>query len=205
MAPATTRKEPRQWLLGAAAAATTVALLAAACMLQGAQAFVPAPSSLLPRTTTTTTTHSASTAAPAASSPLRLLQPFVGAAGRRGRLAPLRMSTKGANNNQMSPEAYTEKAWDAITRLPQLATRMEAQYIDTEILLKSLLEDGPGALANRILFKAGVKVPALEVELDAFAAAQPKVPDAQNKVCGSVCVLCGVVEACCGLEVRIVA
>jgi len=90
------------------------------------------------------------------------------------------MSTK--NNNQMSAESYTEKAWDVITRLPQLATRLECQFIDNEILLKSLLEEGPQALANRVFFKAGVKLSQLETELDNYIASQPKVPDASNKV-----------------------
>ena len=176
------RKKPRRLaLLGAATAtATAVAVLAAsASCLQGAHAFVPAvpPRLLLPRTAALKTTTAAAGATP--------LFPFFGrpqGAGRgRQRLTQLRMST-APNNNQMSPESYTEKAWDAITRLPQLATRLEAQYIDTEVLVKSLLEDGPGALANRIFFKAGLKVPALEADLDAYIAAQPKVPDAQNKV-----------------------
>lgn len=33
------------------------------------------------------------------------------------------MSAKGTSNNQMSQESYTEKAWEVIMRLPQLATR----------------------------------------------------------------------------------
>eukprot|EP00624_Nannochloropsis_granulata_P003299 evm.model.NODE_26797_length_23647_cov_22.651287.2 len=102
------------------------------------------------------------------------------AAGPRARRSVAMMSTKG--NNQMSPESYTEKAWDVITRLPQLATRLEAQFIDNEILLKSLLEEGPQALAYRVFFKAGVKVSQLETELENYIAAQPKVPDASNKV-----------------------
>ena len=93
-----------------------------------------------------------------------------------------RVVMMSTSNNQMSPESYTEKAWDVITRLPQLATRNEAQFIDTEALLKSLLEEGPQALANRIFFKAGVKVSQLEADLDKFIASQPKVPDAPNKV-----------------------
>lgn len=174
------RKKPRRLVALLGAATATATAVAVSC-LQAAHAFVPAapPRLLLPRTaalkTTTTTT--------AAAAPLL---PFFGrpqGAGHRGqqRLTQLRMST-APNNNQMSPESYTEKAWDAITRLPQLATRLEAQYMDTEVLVKSLLEDGPGALANRIFFKAGLKVPALEADLDAYIAAQPKVPDAQNKV-----------------------
>jgi hypothetical protein len=104
--------------------------------------------------------------------------------GTRKSSTRLMMSTKA--NNQMNPESYTEKAWDVITRLPQLATRAESQFIDTETLLKSLLEEGPQALANRIFFKAGVKVSQLENELEAYIASQPKVPDAPNKVC--VCI-----------------
>lgn len=102
------------------------------------------------------------------------------AAGPRARRSVAMMSTKG--NNQMSPESYTEKAWDVITRLPQLATRLESQFIDNEILLKSMLEEGPQALAYRVFFKAGVKVSQLESELENYIAAQPKVPDASNKV-----------------------
>ncbi len=105
------------------------------------------------------------------------------ATGRRaGGSRVVMMSTKGAGNNQMSPESYTEKAWDVITRLPQLATRHESQFIDTEMLLKSLLEEGPAALANRIFFKAGLRVSQLETELESYIASQPKVPDASNKV-----------------------
>lgn len=107
------------------------------------------------------------------------------AAGHRARRSVAMMSTKG--NNQMSPESYTEKAWDVITRLPQLATRLESQFIDNEILLKSMLEEGPQALAYRVFFKAGVKVSQLETELENYIAAQPKVPDASNKVRFCMC------------------
>jgi len=115
--------------------------------------------------------------------------PRAAAPGHRARRSVAMMSTKG--NNQMSPESYTEKAWDVITRLPQLATRLESQFIDNEILLKSMLEEGPQALAYRVFFKAGVKVSQLETELENYIAAQPKVPDASNKVPFFVCVLWG--------------
>jgi len=171
------RKEQQQQRGGGkmAAALFLGAVLAAALPLamqpQGAQAFVPPPAPF--RLSATTTTKATTTALPL---------PFFGARRARGASRVVTMSTKGGANNQMSPEAYTEKAWDAITRLPQLATRFEAQYIDTEVLLKSLLEDGPASLANRIFFKAGVKLSLLETDLDAYIAGQPRVPDAQNKV-----------------------
>lgn len=183
-APRKKPRWPRCFALWEAATATAAAAVALSC-LHGAQAFVPVvpPRLLLLRTPTT------GAAAPAAAVGTAPLLRFFGRSGdaSQRRLTQLRMSTS-PNNNQMSPESYTEKAWDAITRLPQLATRLEAQYIDTEVLVKSLLEDGPGALANRIFFKAGLKVPALEADLDAYITAQPKVPDAQNKVSWCCCV-----------------
>lgn len=95
------------------------------------------------------------------------------------------MSAKGSANNYMSPESYTEKAWEAITRLPQLATRYETQYVDSELLLKSLLDEGPTGLAQRILFKAGAQLPKIESELDKYISSQPRVSDTQNKVMGN--------------------
>lgn len=95
------------------------------------------------------------------------------------------MSQPRPSSNQMSQEAYTEKAWDAITRLPQLASRYESQFVDTEHLLKALLDEGPGGLANRIFFKAGAQTSKLETDLDNFLQSQPKVSDPSNKVMGN--------------------
>ena len=95
------------------------------------------------------------------------------------------MMSQRPNNNQMSQESYTEKAWDSITRLPQLATRFESQFVDTEHLLKALLDEGPSGLVSRIFFKAGVQTTKLENELDAFIQSQPKVAGSNNQIMGS--------------------
>lgn len=42
------------------------------------------------------------------------------------------------------------------------------QVVETELLLKSLMDDGPQGLAHRILDKAGVDVAALAADLDTF-------------------------------------
>jgi len=103
----------------------------------------------------------------------------------RTRAGGVVMLSQRPSNNQMSQESYTEKAWDAITRLPQLATRFESQFVDTEHLLKALLDEGPAGLVSRIFFKAGVQTTKLETELDAYIQSQPRVSDSSNKVMGN--------------------
>lgn len=176
-AAATSASHPRG--RGQAALLLTTILLPVATL-----AFLP-PSLLSPwQSKSVTTTFSGSKATTTVSSHVKtmfqssVISALVSSHQRRSS----RMVMMSTSNNQMSPESYTEKAWDVITRLPQLATRNEAQFIDTEALLKSLLEEGPQALANRIFFKAGVKVSQLETDLDKFIASEPKVPDAPNKV-----------------------
>jgi ATP-dependent Clp protease ATP-binding subunit ClpB len=103
----------------------------------------------------------------------------------RGFGALVMMSSRPAND-QMSQDSYTDKAWEAIARLPQLASKYQCQFLDPELLFRSLLEDGPQGLASRILFKAGAKVQTLESELERHLAGQPKVAGAAsaNKVRG---------------------
>lgn len=61
--------------------------------------------------------------------------------------------------------------------------RYETQTVESELLLKSLLEEGPSSLANRILFKAGVGVSKVEEELEKYVSSQPRVSgDATDKV-----------------------
>jgi hypothetical protein len=62
------------------------------------------------------------------------------------RKRPLSMQTSGATgggSQALNPELFTEKAWEAITRLPQLADENGAQMVESELLLKSLLNEGP--------------------------------------------------------------
>jgi len=90
-----------------------------------------------------------------------------------------------SGSSSLNPDLFTEKAWDAVARLPSLADENSAQMVESELLLKSLLNEGPQGLANRILYKAGADVPGLEAELDKYIASQPRVSDNSNKVMGS--------------------
>ncbi len=71
------------------------------------------------------------------------------------------------------PETYTESAYAAMGSLPGLAGSHKASQIESELLLKALLQSGPDGLASRILTKAGVNVKKIENSLDAYITKQP--------------------------------
>jgi len=74
---------------------------------------------------------------------------------------------------QPNPETFTLKAWEAITAAHQLARTRKSQALESEHLLKALLEQKD--LAVRILEAAGLEVAALDRELEQFFAKQPKL------------------------------
>ena len=89
---------------------------------------------------------------------------------RRG--GALRMMAAGGD---MDPERFTEKAWEAIAAMPKLADEAQAQIVETELLLKALLDQGAQGVAWRALARAGADVAALVREVDRRVAAGPRV------------------------------
>jgi ATP-dependent Clp protease ATP-binding subunit ClpB len=81
-----------------------------------------------------------------------------------------------------NPKDFTEKAWQVITRTLDVAKQAKHQQMETEHLLKSLLEqDG---LAIDIFTKAGVDVSKLREKVDKYIQVQPKVGDNTNVYLG---------------------
>lgn len=79
-----------------------------------------------------------------------------------------------------NPNQFTEKAWEAIVRLPELAKQNQQQQIESEHLLKSLLEqDG---LASSVFSKADVSVQRLRDRADEFIAQQPKISNTGGSI-----------------------
>jgi ATP-dependent Clp protease ATP-binding subunit ClpB len=72
-----------------------------------------------------------------------------------------------------NPQQFTEKAWQAIVRTPDIAKQHKHQQIETEHLFKALIEDE--GLATSILNKADVSVQKLRDKTDEFINRQPKV------------------------------
>ena len=72
-----------------------------------------------------------------------------------------------------NPQQFTEKAWQAVTNTLDVAKASQQQQMESEHLLKALLEqDG---LATSILSKAGVNLSQFRQELENYIQKQPKI------------------------------
>ncbi|MCT7954262.1 ATP-dependent chaperone ClpB [Laspinema palackyanum] len=72
-----------------------------------------------------------------------------------------------------NPNQFTEKAWAAIAQTPDLAKQAQHQQIESEILMKALLEQE--GLSSSILNKAGVNIQQMRDRTEQFINRQPKV------------------------------
>jgi len=79
-----------------------------------------------------------------------------------------------------NPNQFTEKAWEAIARTPEIAKANKQQQLESEHLLKSLLE-GEG-LAESVFAKAQVNLSRLRDKTEQFIAAQPKLSNVSESV-----------------------
>jgi len=79
-----------------------------------------------------------------------------------------------------NPNQFTEKAWEAIAHTPDLAKAVFQQQIETEHLMKSLLEQE--GLAVSILNKAGANLAKLRDRSEQFIQRQPKVSGSGSSV-----------------------
>ena len=81
---------------------------------------------------------------------------------------------------QPTAEQFTEKAWAAIMAAQQLAQNRRHQQLESEHLLRALLDQE--GLAGRILDKAGVSTPALQTAVDTYLSQQPSLTNAPDSV-----------------------
>src|SRR4028118_2127316 len=79
-----------------------------------------------------------------------------------------------------NPQQFTEKAWEAITRTPDVVKAAQQQQIETEHLMRSLLEQE--GLAISIFNKAGVNVQRVRDAVEQFIQRQPKVSGSSESV-----------------------
>lgn len=97
----------------------------------------------------------------------------------------LRMSSTGPSDNLMSPDIYTEKAFEAISKIPQYGDQYKNQRLEALHLLKSLNDAGPAGLTQRILSQAGVNQATFDSKLEEALQRLPKLSDVSNKLLGS--------------------
>ncbi|MBE9166140.1 ATP-dependent chaperone ClpB [Pleurocapsales cyanobacterium LEGE 06147] len=79
-----------------------------------------------------------------------------------------------------NPQKFTEKAWQAIVRTSDIAKQNKHQQIESEHLLKSLIEEE--GLATSIFNKADISVQRLRDKTDEFINRQPKVTNVGDSV-----------------------
>lgn len=85
----------------------------------------------------------------------------------------------------MNPANYTEMAWESIAKLPSYASKYQTQYVEGPLILRSLMDDGPNGITQRILSKAGVKTTVLDKNLEEYLKKQPKIMNEASVVMGS--------------------
>ena len=108
----------------------------------------------------------------------------------RNQLGSLRMVSGGSGNggggmeNPMNPQLYTEKAWDAVSKVPQYADKYSNQMVEATHLLRALFDEGGEGLTQRILQKADFDKKILDNKLDEFMSKQPRVSNVSQKSIG---------------------
>ena len=96
----------------------------------------------------------------------------------------LMSSRSGGPDNLMNPNIYTERAWDALAKLPQYGDKYSCQSLEGLHLLKCLVDEGPSGLTQRILSKAGADNKQVDKKLDEALNRLPRVSDTSNKILG---------------------
>lgn len=79
-----------------------------------------------------------------------------------------------------NPNQFTEKAWQAIVKTPDIAKQNKHQQIESEHLMKSLLEQE--GLASSIFTKVNLSVQRLRDKTDEFMRRQPQLSNPSESV-----------------------
>lgn len=79
-----------------------------------------------------------------------------------------------------NPNQFTEKAWEAIVRTPDIVKQSQHQQIESEHLMKALLEQE--GLATSVFNKLGINVQQLRERTDEFIRKQPKISSSGGSV-----------------------
>lgn len=79
-----------------------------------------------------------------------------------------------------NPNQFTEKAWEAIAHTPDVAKQYQQQQLESEHLMKGLLEQE--GLASAIFTKAGANLQKVRDRTDQFIQRQPKVSGSSSSV-----------------------
>ncbi|KXZ44338.1 hypothetical protein GPECTOR_69g431 [Gonium pectorale] len=107
----------------------------------------------------------------------------LGRPGRRSFAAAASQAGSGGGGKRITANQFTEKAWQAIVAAPEVCKEYSQQIVETEHLLKAMLEQ-PNGLARRVLAKAGSNPTRLLERTDEYIRRQPKVSGDSAQVLG---------------------
>ncbi|MGV2388492.1 MAG UNVERIFIED_CONTAM: hypothetical protein LVR29_09735 [Microcystis novacekii LVE1205-3] len=79
-----------------------------------------------------------------------------------------------------NPQQFTEKAWEAIVKTPDIAKQNSQQQIESEHLMKALLEQE--GLAGSVFSKANISLARLRNRTDDFIRRQPKISNPGDSI-----------------------
>ncbi|MBW4646562.1 MAG: ATP-dependent chaperone ClpB [Goleter apudmare HA4340-LM2] len=79
-----------------------------------------------------------------------------------------------------NPNQFTEKAWEAIAHTPDIVKQYQQQQIESEHLMKALLEQE--GLASSVFTKAGANLQKVRERTEQFLQRQPKVSGSSSSV-----------------------
>ena len=79
-----------------------------------------------------------------------------------------------------NPQQFTEKAWEAIVKTPDIAKQNSQQQIESEHLMKVLLEQE--GLAGSVFSKANISLARLRDRTDDFIRRQPKISNPGDSI-----------------------
>jgi ATP-dependent Clp protease ATP-binding subunit ClpB len=78
------------------------------------------------------------------------------------------------------PSKFTEKSWEALAQTPEIAKQAQQQQLESEHLMKSLLEQT--GLASSLFTKAGIEISVLRERVDTFINRQPQVKGSSTNI-----------------------
>lgn len=90
-------------------------------------------------------------------------------------------SAESGSGKRINQTEFTEKAWQSIVNAPEVAKSYQQQIVETEHLLKGLLEQ-PNGLARRIVSKAGSDPSRLLDTTESYIRQQPRVSGDSGQV-----------------------
>ncbi|CDR95266.1 ClpB, putative [Babesia bigemina] len=79
------------------------------------------------------------------------------------------------NGHTLDSEDFTDKAWEAVSSLGDVANRYKSSFVEADMLLLNLLNLGEESTCHKILQHAGVDVSKMREDLEVHLSKQPRM------------------------------